>query len=103
MYTTSTTRLCANILSCQSPTDREALIIHAEILATQSRWGISYKDAAHRLYLAEVEKFRVARKAENAINHLRDSIDNILMHEISPLIEHIDHLKFPEPTVPKGK
>lgn len=61
----------------------------------QSRWGISYKDAAHRLYLAEVEKFRVAKQAENAINLLRDRITNTIIHDISPVIDHIDHLQVP--------
>jgi hypothetical protein len=84
--------------SVKSPTDREALIIHAEILAMQARWGISYKDAAHRLYLVEVEKFRVAKHAENSISCLRDRIENCIAHDISPVIKYIDSPAFRLPT-----
>uniref|UniRef100_A0A8H7XV60 Uncharacterized protein n=1 Tax=Psilocybe cubensis TaxID=181762 RepID=A0A8H7XV60_PSICU len=41
-------------------TDQERLSLHAEVLSLQKRLGISYKDAAHRLYLAEVEKIQLA-------------------------------------------
>jgi hypothetical protein len=40
-------------------TDREYLTLHAEVKALQERLGISYKDASHRLYMAEVEKLKV--------------------------------------------
>jgi hypothetical protein len=77
-------------------------MIHAEILAMQSRWGISYKDAAHRLYLAEVEKFRVAKQAKNAISALQDRIQTTVTHEIDPVINHIDNLELP-PSTPKRR
>jgi len=37
-------------------TDRELLSCHAEVKALQNQLGTSYKDASHRLYMAEVEK-----------------------------------------------
>ncbi|KAF8226058.1 hypothetical protein L208DRAFT_1303823 [Tricholoma matsutake] len=37
-------------------TDRELLSCHAEVKALQNNLGTSYKDASHRLYMAEVEK-----------------------------------------------
>jgi hypothetical protein len=37
-------------------TDRELLNCHAEVKALQNQLGTSYKDASHRLYMAEVEK-----------------------------------------------
>lgn len=40
----------------QSLTDRELLSCHAEVKALQNQLGTSYKDASHRLYMAEVEK-----------------------------------------------
>jgi len=40
----------------QTLTDRELLSCHAAVKALQDQFGISYKDASHRLYLAEVEK-----------------------------------------------
>jgi len=39
-------------------TDRELLSCHAEVKALQNQLGTSYKDAAHRLYMAEVEKLQ---------------------------------------------
>ena len=35
--------------------DRELLGCHAEVKALQNTLGTSYKDASHRLYMAEVE------------------------------------------------
>jgi hypothetical protein len=37
-------------------TDRELLSCHAEVKALQNNLGTSYKDAGHRLYMAEIEK-----------------------------------------------
>jgi hypothetical protein len=48
--------------------------------------------------MAEVEKFRVAKHAENAISALRDRIQSTVTHEIDPIIHHIDNLKLPSPT-----
>ena len=40
----------------QTLTDRELLSCHAVVKALQDQFGVSYKDASHHLYLAEVEK-----------------------------------------------
>jgi hypothetical protein len=77
----------------QFQSDREALNLHAEIIAMQSRWGLSYKDAAHRLYLAELEKMRAYKEAENAMIRISGQIDKIIGHEINPAIHYIDHLQ----------
>ncbi|KAH9486125.1 hypothetical protein JR316_0000189 [Psilocybe cubensis] len=62
-------------------TDQERLSLHAEVCSLQQRLGISYKDAAHRLYLAEVEKLQLAnthRKALGALDrHIRKSLQFI--------------------------
>jgi len=42
----------------QKLTDRELLGCHAEVKALQIQLGTSYKDASHRLYMAEVEKLK---------------------------------------------
>jgi hypothetical protein len=42
----------------QNLTDRELLSCHASVKALQDQLGISYKDASHHLYLAEVEKLK---------------------------------------------
>ncbi|KAH9481626.1 hypothetical protein JR316_0006153 [Psilocybe cubensis] len=43
-----------------SLTDHEMLALHSEVQALKQSLGISYKDAAHRLYMAEVAKLKVA-------------------------------------------
>ncbi|KAH9478279.1 hypothetical protein JR316_0008732 [Psilocybe cubensis] len=62
-------------------TDQERLSLHAEVCSLQQRLGISYIDAAHRLYLAEVEKIKLAnvhRKALGALDrHVRKSLQFI--------------------------
>ena len=45
--------------SLQILTDRELLSCHAEVKALQNKLGTSYKDASHRLYMAEVEKLKL--------------------------------------------
>jgi hypothetical protein len=74
----------------QFHSDREALELHAEILALQSRLGISYKDAAHRLYSAEMAKLAAEQQALRGIESIRDRIDNSITHEIYPAINYID-------------
>ncbi|KAF4618025.1 hypothetical protein D9613_011581 [Agrocybe pediades] len=46
--------------------NHERLNLHAEVLALQERLGISYKDACHRLYLAEIEKNKAFRDSLSA-------------------------------------
>jgi len=45
-------------------------MLHAEVLALQETLGISYKDASHRLYLAELEKLKVADEKYKAFKNL---------------------------------
>ncbi|KAF8798381.1 hypothetical protein BYT27DRAFT_7218606 [Phlegmacium glaucopus] len=42
--------------------DCECLLAHSEVLALQERLGISYKDAAHQLYMAELEGVKTEQK-----------------------------------------
>lgn len=57
---------------------QEKLALHAEVIALQNQLGISYKDAAHRLYMAEVEKLILADKELKAWANLLNGIDNSL-------------------------
>jgi hypothetical protein len=57
----------------QGSSDRERLLAHAEVLALQAKLGISYKDAAHRLYMAELERLKVDQKMYRAFNTLQAS------------------------------
>ena len=47
----------------QESSDRERLSAHAEVLALQEKLGISYKDAAHRLYMVEMERLKTDQKS----------------------------------------
>lgn len=54
---------------------------HAEVLALQQRLGISYKDAAHRLYMAALEKLKAEeqcyREHKSLGNQLETSLKRI--------------------------
>lgn len=70
--------------------DREALKLHAEVKALQVLLGISYKDAAHRLYMAEVEKLKTESELEGSFTMIRDMIDKTITNEINTPISKID-------------
>jgi hypothetical protein len=72
----------------------EALILHAEVKALQNRLGISYKDAAHRLYLIEVEKMKIEKLLDDSFAYVRQSIDNTIVNEICTPISQIDDGNF---------
>ena len=74
----------------QFQSDCEALNLHAKVIAMQSWWGLSYKDAAHHLYLAELEKMRESKQAENSMISVCQQIDRIITHDINPIINYID-------------
>lgn len=74
----------------QDFSETERLNLHAEVLALQTTLGISYKDAAHRLYMAEVEKLKVEKQNEFAFSKIRETIDNTIINEIYPAITKID-------------
>ena len=82
----------------QSFSDREALNLHAEVKAMQARLGLSYKDAAHRLYMAEVEKMQAEKHAELAITSIRNRIDKTIIHEIFPPITSVDSGQMDSPS-----
>ncbi|KAF9525031.1 hypothetical protein CPB83DRAFT_897313 [Crepidotus variabilis] len=63
-------------------TERELLVLHAEVLALQNQLGISYKDAAHRLYLAEAKAAFVAAEAITSIRTMSSELDGGLQHII---------------------
>ena len=49
-------------------------MLHAEVLALQETLGISYKDASHHLYLAELEKLKVADEKYKAFKNLANRL-----------------------------
>lgn len=64
--------------------------LHAEVKALQETLGISYKDAAHRLYMAEVNKMKPEKDSEVAFTKVRQIIDNTIINEVYPVITEID-------------
>lgn len=78
----------------QGISDQQALNLHAEIKALQTLLGISYKDAAHRLYMTEVEKMKAEKQVENSFGKIRETIDNTIVNEILPPIKKIDNGEF---------
>ncbi|KAF8811546.1 hypothetical protein BYT27DRAFT_7089203 [Phlegmacium glaucopus] len=83
--------------SCLS--DREALNLHAEVRALQTQLGLSYKDAAHRLYMAEVQKMETETQAKLAFTKIRDGIDKTIVNDIYPPMTKIDDGDFDGPSI----
>lgn len=78
-------------------------MLHAEVLALQKTLGISYKDAAHRLFMAEVERVKKADSAAMAFSGLRKRIGEIVAEEICPPISAIDKGEFDGYVFKEGK
>jgi hypothetical protein len=52
--------------------------------------GISYKDAAHRLFLAEVERVQKAESARKSFVAIRQRLDNMVTTDIIAPIDAVD-------------
>ena len=57
----------------------------------QDLLGLSYKDAAHRLYMMEIEKLKTGIELGGGFSHIVSSIDNTITNEILPAISKIDN------------
>lgn len=66
------------------------MALHAEVRALQQELGLSYKDSAHRLFLAEVEKLKEQDKAKKAFSAIRQRIDSIMDHELIAPMSLVD-------------
>jgi len=55
----------------QDLTDHKRLTLHTEIKVLQASLSITYKDAAHRLYMAEVTKLNISKRAYKAFEAVR--------------------------------
>ena len=71
----------------QQLSDQENLTLHAEVVALQQKLGISYKDASHRLYMAELEKLKVADETHKAFKNLDKRLTELLEYHN----EHFGH------------
>ena len=65
-------------------------MLHAEVLALQTRLGISYKDAAYCLFMAEVEQVKKAEAAGHLFSAIVKKVDVIVDDEIVDPIRAID-------------
>jgi hypothetical protein len=66
------------------------MALHAEVKAIQDEFGLSYKDSAHRLYLAEVACLKTLDRAHRAFAAVRQRIDKVMDHEIVPVMTEMD-------------
>ena len=65
-------------------------MLHAEVKALQDTLGISYKDAAHQLFLAEVEQVKKADSGAKSFAAIRNSLQFVVSSNVLPAIEGID-------------
>jgi hypothetical protein len=68
----------------QGLSKREWLALHAEVKAIQQEFGLSYKDSAHRLFLAEISRLKTLERAHWALSYVRQRIDKVVDHELIP-------------------
>jgi hypothetical protein len=78
------------LTSPQSLTERELLALHAEVKALQQQQGLSYKDAAHRLYHSEVQKLKVEDVTRKVFLALDREIKTTVKDHIWLKIKNID-------------
>lgn len=52
--------------------------------------GISYKDAAHRLYMAEIERLKLTDSAAKGLSVLKERIEQTVLQDIAPVIDAVD-------------
>ena len=74
----------------QGHSERERHLAHAEVKALQETWGISYKDAAHRLYMAEVERIKKADSSAKSFEEIKMRLDRLVTCHIVPPIKQTD-------------
>ena len=58
--------------------------------ALQATLGISYKNAAHRPFLAEVERVKKSDSAAKSFAAIRQSLESLVTSDIGPPIQSID-------------
>lgn len=65
--------------------------------------GISYKDAAHRLFMAEVERVKKAESATKSFAAIRHTLQSMVMSDIISPIHAIDKGELDEYQWQNGK
>jgi hypothetical protein len=71
-------------------TQQELLGLHTKVKALQDQHGISYKDAAHRLYHAEVQKLSALSDAAAVFSNLHEGLDDAIEEAVDTEGAHRD-------------
>jgi hypothetical protein len=74
----------------------------AEAKALKKKYGISLKDACHRLYMAETAKLESLDTAEKTLAVIRQRIDKADSESLGP-ITSIDHGEYDDHILPHGR
>jgi hypothetical protein len=90
-------------LYIQSLSDEELLHLLAEAKLLKERYGISLKDACHRLYMAEVSKLDTIDTAEKGMAAIDSRLSYRAMEVTTKPIELIDSGAFNDHVLPYGK
>jgi len=57
--------------------EQEWLAPHVDVKAIQQEFGLSYKDGAHHLYLAEITRLKTLERAHRALSYVQQRIDKV--------------------------
>jgi hypothetical protein len=82
--------------------DRELVGLLAEARALKERYGITLKDARHRLYLAETAKLQTLDTAGKTLAGIQQRIDKAGNIETLPPIQAIDAGQLDDHVLPYG-
>ena len=92
----------SNVL-LQSLSHAEFLALLDEAKAIQQRFGISLKDACHRLYFAETSKLETIDAAEKTMAAILSRLEKVTNEETIPPIAKIDSGDFDKHVLTHGK
>ena len=65
------------------------MTLHAEVKALQQQYGISYKDAAHRLYHSEITKLGSIDTAQRNLERLLRDLDDIIVYRNEAQVDDV--------------
>ena len=74
----------------QRLTEQEMLVLHAKVKALQQRYGLSYKDAAHRLYHSELRVMDVAEDMAGQSGSLHAQVEDNFISDLRERLAQID-------------
>jgi hypothetical protein len=75
--------------------------LHHEVVIMQSLYGLSYKDAAHRLYLNEVATLRAYADMRNAVSTLQTKVKQAISADIIAPVVHLESFRTLDDPQPK--